>query len=74
MKGMAISVVEFQAWGYAIVILVDIIYKIKYQTDYRSCDLLKKLGALIGGKFVFKKNPLQDFLSSLNAVISTKVI
>ena len=27
--------------------------------------------ALIGGKFICKKNPLQDFLSSLNAVIST---
>ena len=29
-----------------------------------------KLSALIGGKFTLK-NPLQDFLSSLNAVIST---
>ena len=30
------------------------------------------LSALIGGKSIFlKKNPLQDFLSSLNAVIST---
>jgi hypothetical protein len=30
------------------------------------------LSALIGGKFIFrKKNPLQDLLSSLNAVIST---
>jgi hypothetical protein len=27
--------------------------------------------ALIGGKFICKKNPLQDLLSSLNAVIST---
>ena len=27
--------------------------------------------ALIGGKFIHKKNPLQDLLSSLNAVIST---
>ena len=33
---------------------------------------LKLLSALIGGKSIFtKKNPLQDFLSSLNAVIST---
>ena len=29
------------------------------------------LSALIGGKFIFKTNPSQDFLSSLNAVIST---
>ena len=27
--------------------------------------------ALIGGKLICKKNPLQDLLSSLNAVIST---
>ena len=27
--------------------------------------------ALIGGKFIFSKNPLQDLLSSLNVVIST---
>ena len=27
--------------------------------------------ALIGGKFILFKNPLQDLLSSLNAVIST---
>ena len=27
--------------------------------------------ALIGGKFNLKKNPLQDLLSSVNAVIST---
>ena len=27
--------------------------------------------ALIGGKFICKKNPLQDLLSSLNSVIST---
>ena len=27
--------------------------------------------ALIGGKFICKKNPLEDFLSSVNAVIST---
>ena len=26
---------------------------------------------LIGGKFICKKNPLQDLLSSLNSVIST---
>ena len=33
---------------------------------------LKLLSALIGGKSIFtKKNPLQDFLSGLNAVIST---
>ena len=29
------------------------------------------LSALIGGTFVFQKNPLQDLLSSLNAVSST---
>ena len=27
--------------------------------------------ALIGRKFIFQKNPLQDLLSSVNAVIST---
>ena len=27
--------------------------------------------ALIGGKFIFQKNPLQHLLSSVNAVIST---
>ena len=49
-----------------------IVYKIKYKPGYRSCDLLKNSSALIGGKFIFqKKNPLQDLLSSLNAVIST---
>ena len=30
------------------------------------------LSALIGGKFIFFKNNLQDLVSSLNAVISTK--
>ena len=29
------------------------------------------LSTLIGGKFILEKNPLQDLLSSLNAVIST---
>ena len=29
------------------------------------------LSALIGGKFISKKNPLQDLLSSLNSVILT---
>ena len=32
---------------------------------------VKNSSALIGGKFIFQKNPLQDLLSSLNAVIST---
>ena len=32
---------------------------------------LKLLSALIGGKPIFTKNPLQVFLSSLNAVILT---
>ena len=32
------------------------------------------MSALIGGKFILKKNPLQDLLSSLNAVISTQII
>ena len=32
---------------------------------------LINLSAVIGGKFICKKNPLQDLLSSLNAVIST---
>ena len=27
--------------------------------------------ALIGGKFIFQKNPLQDFPTRINAVIST---
>ena len=26
---------------------------------------------LVSGKFIFQKNPIQDFLSSLNAVMST---
>ena len=32
---------------------------------------LINLSALIGGNFFFQKNPLQDLLSSLNAVVST---
>ena len=32
---------------------------------------LKDWSALIGGKFICKKNPLQDLPSSVNAVIST---
>ena len=36
---------------------------INHMTCYNS-------SALIGGKFISKKNPLQDLLSSLNAVIS----
>ena len=32
---------------------------------------VKTSSGLIGGKFIFSKNPLQDLLSSLNAVIST---
>ena len=32
---------------------------------------VKNSSALIGGKFIFQKNPLQDLHSSLNAVIST---
>ena len=46
--------------------------------DFQLVDLiitelwpLINLSALIGGKFIDKKNPLQDLLSSLNAVIST---
>ena len=31
----------------------------------------KKSSTLIGGNLFFKKNPLQDLLSSLNTVIST---
>ena len=50
---------------------VAIVYKIKYKPGYRSCDLQRYSSALIGGKFIFQKNPLQDLLSSLNAVIST---
>jgi hypothetical protein len=37
----------------------------KYEPGYKSHDLF-----LFGGKFIFKK-PLQDLLSSLNAIIST---
>ena len=33
--------------------------------------LVINLSALIGGKLLLKKNPLQDLLSSLNAEIST---
>ena len=32
---------------------------------------VKNTSALIGGKFIFFKKPLQDLLSSVNAVIST---
>ena len=32
---------------------------------------VKNITALIGGKFIFTKNPLQDLLSSVNAIIST---
>ena len=37
---------------------------------YRSCDLLK-IQVLSLVENLFKKNPLQDLLSSVNAVIST---
>ena len=43
---------------------VSISQVINHMTCYNS-------SALIGGKFILKKNPLQDLLSSLNAVIST---
>ena len=43
---------------------VSISWVINHMTCYN-------LSALIGGKFLLKKNPLQDLLSSLNAVIST---
>ena len=33
--------------------------------------LVINLSALIDGKLIFQKNPLQDLLSSLNPVIST---
>ena len=45
--------------------------RFKYKPGYRSCDLLKiRVLSLVENLF-FQKNPLQDLLSSLNAVIST---
>ena len=43
---------------------VSISQVINHMTCYNS-------SALMGGKFISKKNPLQDLLCSLNAVIST---
>ena len=40
---------------------VAIVYKIKYKPGYRSCDLLKNLSALIGGKFIFQKKSFTRF-------------
>ena len=44
--------------------------RFKYKPGYRSCDLLK-IQVLSLVENLFKKNPLQDLLSSVNAVIST---
>ena len=50
---------------------VVIICKIKVKPAYKSCDpLWIRVLSLVENLFV-KKNPLQDLLSSLNAVIST---
>ena len=48
-----------------------IVYKIKYKPGYRSCDLLKIRVLSLVEILFFQKNPLQDLISSLNAVIST---
>ena len=44
--------------------------RFKYKPGYRSCDLLK-MQVLSLVENLFKKSPLQDLLSSVNAVIST---
>ena len=44
--------------------------RFKYKPGYRPCDLLK-IQVLSLVENLFKKNPLQDLLSSVNAVIST---
>ena len=45
--------------------------RFKYKPGHRSCDLLKiRVLSLVENLFV-KENPLQDLLSSVNAVIST---
>ena len=43
----------------------------KYKPGYRSCDLLKIWALSLVENLFFPKNPLQDLLSCLNAVIST---
>ena len=46
------------------------VVKFKYKPGYRSFDLLKiQVVSLVEN--LSKKNPLQDLLSSVNAVIST---
>ena len=35
--------------------------RFKYKPGYRSCDLLKKTSALIGGKFIFSKKKKKSF-------------
>ena len=45
--------------------------RFKYKSDYKSCDLLKVWVCSLVENLFFQKNPLQDLLSSLNAVIST---
>ena len=51
--------------------MVVIICEIKVKPAYKSCDPLSiRALSLLENLFV-KKNPLQDFLSRLNAVIST---
>jgi hypothetical protein len=45
--------------------------RFKYKPGYRSCDLLKNQVLSLVENLFFQKNPLQDFLSSLKAVIST---
>ena len=42
-----------------------------YKPGYKSHDLLWILVLSLEGNLFLKRNPLQDFLSSLNAVIST---
>ena len=45
--------------------------RFNYKPGYRSCDLLKSRVLSLVENLFFKNNPLQDLLSSLNAVIST---
>ena len=42
--------------------------------ELKSHMILINSSALISGKLICKKNPLQDLLSSLNAVISTNLL
>ena len=45
--------------------------RFKYKSGYRPCDLLQIWVLSLMENLFFQKNPLQDLLSSLNAVVST---